>query len=244
MAIRRVRGKSLVYQIPAGALTATETSKLRHLLGSEARELMFSKKVIFVEGDAELGALPILYESIHHDLDREGVSLVPIDGKHFAKFVKVARALGIPFSVLCDRDALESVETSIDGPAGKVPCSVVLSQLHELGEISYKRVARIWKLAKLTPAGGKSRLSYPPEIVAKLIPIAVQSRVFVWASDLEGALEAAVSSPKVEEIKRDTKSKVVRGRLLAASIVENKPLPAELDGVLGRLIRMRARGED
>jgi len=242
VAIRQARGKSLVHQVSPEMFTGAEKAKLRHLLGPEARELLFSRKVIFVEGDTEIGALPILFESIHRDLDKEGVSLVPVDGKHFAKFVKIAKAFGIPFSVLCDRDALANVETSVSGPDGRIRCSVVLSQLHELQEVSYRWIKSTWISARSAVERARPPV-YPPELVSRFLSVASRHRVFVWPSDLEGVLESVLSKSIVREVKSETRSKVVRGRSLASAVVENRVLPPDIERVLFRIIRMRTRVE-
>ncbi len=241
-AIRFFGGKSRVYQMTPETLTAVEKEKLRHLLGAEARELMFARKAIFVEGDTDVGALPILLRAVSCDLDKEGISLVTMDGKHFAKFTKIAKALGIPYSVVCDRDALENLEAGVTGPDGRVACSVVLSQLHELGLVTFGQIRSALRTAR---AKGKQTHapSYAPEVVARLRAAAARHRVFVWPSDLEGVLEALLPAEKVREINQGTRSKVIRGRALATALIQMGPLPPNLASTLKRISRMRAKGE-
>jgi len=242
IAIRQVGGKSFVAQVSPTTLTVDEKSKLRHLLGPEARELMFSRKVIFVEGESELGALPILFGAILKDPNREGISIVPVDGKHFGKFVKVARALGISFSVLCDRDAIMNIETTVRGEEGPVRCSVVLEQMHDLGFVSYKWVRSIWESVKGTIDRGRPSPKYPPAVVDKLVARARRHRVFVWPSDLETVLESSLPRAEVERIAHEAKGKVVRGHALASALVERGRLPPDVESMLRNIARMRAKG--
>jgi len=164
-----------------------------------------------------------------------------MDGKHFAKFVKISRALGIPYSVVCDRDALESIEAGVSGRKGRIPCSVVLSQLYDLRLMTYGQVESALRKSKRR---GAQVASYPPEIVARLLPTVRKHRIFVWPSDLEATLESFLTEHELKEIELETRGKVVRGRALALALVGKGRLPPDLTKELLRIVRMRTRGPE
>lgn len=105
----RVYQSNLTLEIISGKnITFDEDPKMyKHLLHNfiYLKEAMFSRYVIFVEGDTEMGAIPVFAERLNIDLDFSGVGIIKLDG---ADGVKRCMALyekfGIPSIAIIDRD--------------------------------------------------------------------------------------------------------------------------------------------
>lgn len=77
------------------------------LLGFSATrsELFFARRVLLVEGDADRLAAARLAEKLGHDIDAEDMAIVGCGGKaSIPFFVRISRALEIPFAILHDED--------------------------------------------------------------------------------------------------------------------------------------------
>jgi putative ATP-dependent endonuclease of the OLD family len=92
-------GKSPRVSVPSnsGALSAGEIQDLERYLDATKSNLLFAKKVMLVEGAAELLLIPALVKAaLDIDLDRNGISVVAIHGTHFAAYAKMFSAEGMP----------------------------------------------------------------------------------------------------------------------------------------------------
>lgn len=80
--------------------------KLERYLDVTRAELFFARRVIFVEGAAELMMVDALAKRIGCDLRRHGVSLISVEGLNFDSFLPLfgGKALKIPVAVLTDAD--------------------------------------------------------------------------------------------------------------------------------------------
>ena len=106
--VRYKEGQTVITQLKKDTFTKRELSKLSKELNSEKKEIFFSRAVLLVEGDTELGALPIFAERIGKNFDVHNVSICSIGGKaSFPLHQKVLENFGIPYIILCDKDALE-----------------------------------------------------------------------------------------------------------------------------------------
>ena len=95
-------------------LSPNEFEDIARYLDVTRAELLFSRAVIFVEGDAEEYLLPALAHIAGINLDRYGITICNIRGTNFAPFVKLvsykkdavgkSSGLGIPFVILTDGD--------------------------------------------------------------------------------------------------------------------------------------------
>lgn len=75
---------------------------------AQRNELFFARKVMLVEGNTEKITLPLAFKAMGHDVNQLGVSIVEVGGKtQFPLFIKVLKALEIPFVVLVDYDIRE-----------------------------------------------------------------------------------------------------------------------------------------
>lgn len=82
---------------------------LERFLDITKSEMIFSKGVIFVEGDVEVLLIPEFAEILKKPLDQFGISVCNVYGTHFGHVVTLANELGIPFIVLTDGDKFEEV---------------------------------------------------------------------------------------------------------------------------------------
>lgn len=80
--------------------------KLERYLDVTRAELFFARRVIFVEGAAELMLVDALATSAGFDLRGHGVSLISVEGLNFDSFLPLfgENALKIPFALITDAD--------------------------------------------------------------------------------------------------------------------------------------------
>lgn len=92
--------------------------KLERYLDVTRAELFFARRVIFVEGAAELMLISALAEREKFDLRAHGVSLISVEGLNFDSFLPLfgANALKMPVSVITDADPSEQVDADPDDP--------------------------------------------------------------------------------------------------------------------------------
>jgi len=88
-------------------LSDADRSDLNRYLDATKSTLLFARRVILVEGPAELFLVPMIAKHVCDiDLDRHGVAVVPIFGTHFAPFAKLFGPDGIRkrCAIVTDRD--------------------------------------------------------------------------------------------------------------------------------------------
>lgn len=80
--------------------------KLERYLDVTKAELFFARKLILVEGAAELMLVDVIAKRLGYDLKKEAVSIVSVDGLNFDCFLPLMGEgkLNIPVSVLTDAD--------------------------------------------------------------------------------------------------------------------------------------------
>ncbi|MBE0576855.1 MAG: ATP-dependent endonuclease [Desulfuromonadales bacterium] len=79
------------------SISNQEVSDLERYLDATKSNLLYAKKVMLVEGPAELFLIPpIVKEVMDIDLDREGISVVPIYGVHFDVYAKLFGEAALP----------------------------------------------------------------------------------------------------------------------------------------------------
>ncbi len=72
------------------ALEPSEVADLERYLDATKSNLLYARKVMLVEGPAELFLIPALIKQLKGiDLEREGISVIPIYGVHFAVYAKL-----------------------------------------------------------------------------------------------------------------------------------------------------------
>lgn len=96
-------------------LDIDDVSDLERYLDATKSNLLFARRVMLVEGAAEVFLIPHLVRSILGiDLDREGISVVAIHGTHFAPYAKLFNASGLPkrCAIVADADLVPSDATA------------------------------------------------------------------------------------------------------------------------------------
>jgi putative ATP-dependent endonuclease of OLD family len=91
----------------APALTAADRQDLDRYLDATKSNLLFARRVMLVEGAAELLLLPPLVKRVlDFDLEREGISLVAIHGVHFGPFTRLFSDACLPkrCAIVADAD--------------------------------------------------------------------------------------------------------------------------------------------
>lgn len=79
----------------------------KHLLHNfiYLKEAMFSRCVIFVEGDTEMGAIPVFAERLKIDIDNNGVGVIKLDGADgVIRCMELYEKFGIPSVAIIDKD--------------------------------------------------------------------------------------------------------------------------------------------
>jgi putative ATP-dependent endonuclease of OLD family len=92
--------------------------KLERYLDITRAELFFARKVIFVEGAAELMLIHVLAQRAGYDLRHHAISVISVEGLNFDSFLSLfgEKALKIPVAVVTDADP-ESDDLSVLYPA-------------------------------------------------------------------------------------------------------------------------------
>jgi len=108
-------GFSKAYSLASLPVTAEELDDIERYLTSTRSELLFSRGVIFVEGDAEEALLPSFADALGYNLDQLGITVCNVAGVNFNPYVKLAGSLGLPYAVVTDWDPLDGTKP----PLGK-----------------------------------------------------------------------------------------------------------------------------
>lgn len=84
------------------SLSDKEWEDIQRYLDATRSELVFARKVLFVEGYAE----QVLLQQMAHDrdFDESGVTICAVHGTHFKPYVEFARSLGLKYAVVTDGD--------------------------------------------------------------------------------------------------------------------------------------------
>jgi len=91
----------------AAKLDEKQTGDLNRYLDATRSTLLYARKVMLVEGPAELFLIPVIVKQVMGiDLDRHGITVVPIYGTHFEVYAKLfgSDALRKKCAIVCDGD--------------------------------------------------------------------------------------------------------------------------------------------
>lgn len=101
--------------------------KLERYLDVTRAELFFARRVIFVEGAAELMMVDALAKRMGCDLRQHGVSLISVEGLNFDSFLPLFgdKALKIPVAVLTDADPVppKAAPAAVTGTSPPTPAA-------------------------------------------------------------------------------------------------------------------------
>jgi putative ATP-dependent endonuclease of OLD family len=103
-------GKTQAYSLANLPVTPDELEDIERYLNATRSELLFSRGVILVEGDAEEALMPVFADALGHNLGQLGVTVCNVGGVNFTPYVKLAASLGLPFSVVTDWDPLDGTK--------------------------------------------------------------------------------------------------------------------------------------
>jgi putative ATP-dependent endonuclease of the OLD family len=105
--LKSYQGKTSAYSLAKLPVTSEELEDIEHYLTATRSELLFSRGIIFVEGDAEETLMPVFAGGMGYNLDQLGITVCNVAGVNFGPYIKLAGGLGIPFSVVTDWDPLD-----------------------------------------------------------------------------------------------------------------------------------------
>lgn len=106
-------GAAIASSVPAhdANLEPSEILDLERYLDATRSNLLFARRVMLVEGPAELFLIPALLKQVKGiDLDREGISVIPIYGIHFDVYAKLFSDTALPkkCAIIADGDLAPS----------------------------------------------------------------------------------------------------------------------------------------
>lgn len=107
--------------VPAedAGLEEAELRDLKRYLDATRSNLLFARKVMLVEGPAELFLIPALIKQVKNiDLDRAGISVIPIYGVHFDVYAKLFSDDSLPkkCAIITDGDLQPSdADPNVEG---------------------------------------------------------------------------------------------------------------------------------
>ena len=112
-----------------------EVDDLQRYLDVNRAEILFSRGVILVEGDAERFLIPVFAQTMERNLDNLGISVCSVSGTNFRPYAKFLAGLGIPFSIVTDWDPKEA-----RAPLGANRARNLVRTIEEIrsGEVSEK----------------------------------------------------------------------------------------------------------
>lgn len=104
-------------KIVSGMNVVIDDKLYKHMLHNfiYLKEAMFSKCIIFVEGDTENGAIPVFAERMGLDMDERGIGVIKLDGADSVKrCLALYKSFGIKSIALIDKDKKESYGSEPD----------------------------------------------------------------------------------------------------------------------------------
>ncbi len=111
---KSINGETVAKSSANIPLTESEADDIERYLDVTRAEALFSKAILFVEGDAEKILIPALAKKAGYNLDALGISVCSISGTNFEPYVKYFGPLSLdfPFAVLTDLDPQKMILNS------------------------------------------------------------------------------------------------------------------------------------
>ncbi len=112
-------------------LEPKDQTKLERAFRGGAAEIFFSRSTVLCEGPSEVQAYAYFASALKIDMDKNGISLIAVDGSHFLHLLRVMSedALCIPWVVSSDGDKLLSLGRQL-ADLGKVSRAQINNLLH------------------------------------------------------------------------------------------------------------------
>ena len=104
-------------KIVSGMNVVIDDKLYKHMLHNfiYLKEAMFSKCIIFVEGDTENGAIPVFAKRMGLDMDERGIGVIKLDGADSVKrCMALYKSFGIKSIAIIDKDKKESYGSEPD----------------------------------------------------------------------------------------------------------------------------------
>jgi predicted ATP-dependent endonuclease of OLD family len=178
--------------------------ELRH--ATEARNLLFQRAVILVEGETEQHAFPVWFDKLGYSLPSRDISIYSVGSDtKFAPLVALLQQFAIPWTVVCDG--------KVYGSAGRVRGSTIAEQLTEAG------IAGVPALDGLDFAQRRDALE----------PLGVFSLATSFSDEIEKL--PIFAQHKVEATREAGRSKARRGHYIAMA----RDCPAEIASLLEQI---------
>lgn len=100
------KNHSIAFSAISAGLDETEIADIERYLDVNRGEILFSRAVILVEGEAELYLVPKFAALLGSPLDEYGISVCSVGGTNFLPYVKLLgkKGFAIPFAVMTDMD--------------------------------------------------------------------------------------------------------------------------------------------
>mgnify|MGYP001800870414 CR=1 FL=1 len=107
--------KTAAFQINSQNFSDGQRKNLLNLMRRGMTDVFFSRSILLVEGESELLTLPAFAQMLGCDFDRDGVSLISVDGNDFSSVLKVFSPdnLKIPTTVIYDTDVLSERQNKL-----------------------------------------------------------------------------------------------------------------------------------
>ena len=110
-------GTNSQLKIVSGMNVVIDDKLYKHMLHNfiYLKEAMFSKCIIFVEGDTENGAIPVFAKRMGLDMDERGIGVIKLDGADSVKrCMALYKSFGIKSIAIIDKDKKESYGSEPD----------------------------------------------------------------------------------------------------------------------------------
>lgn len=238
--LRRAASKSVAREVPAGLFTAEEGARLQRELRTVGTEFLFARAALLCEGPSEGGALPEFASKMGLDLDRLGISVLPVGGGGFRPYLQLLgpSALDLPHAVVCDNDLTLDRLAKVLGQLGRLPDGVQqdvalgATQLEALRVAGYFAWAEGDLEAHLVAQGG--------------YPAFTQAATFLYGpGDLETFRAARIAEGVPDDdatiLALYTKQRKVRKPELAAEAARNfTAVPEPVERVLNHVVLLAA----
>ncbi len=185
--------------------------------------------------------MPILADRLGLNLDENAVSVVEVGGDYFGLFLKLLKGFGLPFLVMCDKDALMNIgKGKIETRTKKIRTSPLFYAIWRAGLLSDDDVAQLIKVERnitTTQANGKNVVRYD-ERESSLLESSVNKYGFrILSPNFEGFLLRKGFRNLLRNAGRNYhKDKILQGRYVAMKM-EN--IPKELKEIIAEVSSLK-----
>lgn len=231
--VRRSDAGAKIKQLDPAYFSDNERGKLERHLNLWGKDIFFSKVVLAVEGETEVGAFPVFAENMGMNFEKLGVTVAHLGGKDFSYLAKMLRGFSLPYLVVTDIDAIENIESSIKIPE-ELHTSAVIYQLYELGQLSNRDVQL---LRQATIVGEGESRHYDRNGIGQLIGIARKHHITVLSATFEELVQQYLPEQTIRHCEKVSRSKVVRGMLMAEEAVKLDKIPTEFQNVVRQIAK-------